>query len=68
MSYYVVVIEHKIEEPMVLETLLRHSTYEEAERRVERFRQDPNIIRISICKLEHVFGNKSILKETEKEE
>jgi hypothetical protein len=61
-EYYIVIVEHKTEEPIILETFLRQSDEKSARNRMGQMMLDPRIIRCAIAKIVFVDGNKDLLK------
>ena len=61
---YVVIIEHKSEEPLVMEQCVRTVTYEEVSKRRDSLLKDPNIIRVAIARLVFTDGNESLLPDS----
>ena len=59
---YVLIIENKDEEPLVMEQYLRSGTYAEIAARMASFKENPRTIRVCMAKLEFECGNRTILE------
>jgi len=60
---YVLIVEHKMEEPLVVEQFLSSSSHEKVMKRAAMLLSDPKIIRICVAKLVYESGNKTLLPE-----
>lgn len=58
-KYYVVIIEHKAEAPLVIESKLM--SYNQAAERMRALSSDSKIIRVAMAKLEYEGGNEKTL-------
>jgi hypothetical protein len=62
---YVIVAEHKHEGPIVFETYLENSSYNDAKDKLKMFKNNPDIIRVAIFKIKYVEGNETLSKGME---
>jgi len=59
---YVLIIEHKAEQPLVMEQILNKGTYDEVRERMDKAIADPRIIRVAMARLVYTDGNEELLK------
>ena len=58
---YVVVIETKMDEPMVMETMAANATYEQARERAMRQAAKANVTRVAIARLGYSIGHPGLV-------
>jgi len=59
---YVLIIEHKAEQPLVWEQALSKGTYAEVHERMKAAIASPSIIRVAMAKLVYETGHEELLK------